>query len=1486
MATIVNSRDLKLQATTPRFIPVRPQGIYLVESSDNFIVTEDGSAFPSTGITYALDIVGVNATDSPVFTVTAGTASLSSVEDSPGVANPNKAKLLFGDMLSDSVTVSASLTDVTGAVFTTSINTQKIRQNAVGVSVTTQGTLFRVDTSGAGTPAVMEVYVAPQFLEFDTSPIYTLTAVDSAGVTIAGITLVPDAVKELTWLLDYDEVAMAGVLSFGVKVSVTDKYSITYTDTALIDVLVAGSSSVRISSTSPFFVKPKTSSTLTPSTVKFTAVTQGVTDPVSWVILDQSSTPVGFTTGTDTNGNATATVTNSQFGNSTLVTVTATAGTYSDTTTVQLVDEAVDGVFVAMANSLHEFDADAVGSIYSFVGSGSTFTVYEGSNPVPTYDSSFPYSLGSYRFGVPVVVTDVGSISAPVLSSGGLSNYSSMSANTATVTIPVIVTKLDGSVVTVNVSQTLVKKKRGAVVSLSSTASSFAYNSAGTTPAPTSATITATVANISPTLTTWYSTITVGAGAESARSGNVGNTKTYAYTPKASYATMPETVTIKVYDASSGGNLIGTASLGMGATKVGDAGADGRTYALNVTGGTRSFTYNAAGTASAPTTSAAFSAVLTLDGATVTPTSYSWSAAGRMSGTSTSSTFTPTVNQTYVAESTSVTLTVVHGSPAVSTSVTVPIAIAKVGDTGSSTINGTLTKESYIIPSLQDGTGYASYLSAGGGTFKVTFGTTDVTTSSVFNIVGGTDGGATWTKVQNGLTFTINETTGVYSLSGAAWTSDSENFTVTATYSGTTVTKIYTITKAKQGLPGKKTVVVKVFKWDTSAAIPTADSSYNWNTNVLSLGSVTGWATTVPSSTSSGQKLYELSKLLIVDVDYTGTSTVNWNTADVLGPIGVINEIGIRQDGSIGPTGPRGQTGYVYYTLESATAPATPTASSFNFSTGAFTGLTANWATTYNVPSPTATTTNEKYWSSRYVVSEATFGGTQTISFSAAFVHTNFDGLVTFTNLASGTNGAGTSTTFIDGGALTTGSVTANKITTTSLSAIQSNLGTVDIATAGYVRSGKTTASDGTNAGFFLGYTSPTYTFFIGNAGDTVSLKYDGNLTMKGGTVNVGTTGAVYGGKSTYASTTAGFFLGYDSSAYRLKIGDASSSFAWDGSSLAVVGGTITGGVIRTGSGTTRVEMSSATNDLVAYRAGVKIADLGNNGDDTILNVMGWSSSSLKPSVVFKNDFGGTALKVVSKLTGGNAGIGAVLQSKGSYALIVEPEGSTGSEAATTPLSLFQTSSSRPNSPVAKFVGGSGSDALILESTATSATHRGLSVTTSGASGVNIATGSGWGISAASSNAAFTASFSNSGTGEALSVGATSNSAISASNNNATNSTIKATNTNSSGVAIEAIGRVEASKTLRVTGSQPPSSGAGIELAYSGNIGYVTAYNRGTTSAQPLHIISSETVLGGVTKVPASPTTAGTQGQIAWDTNYIYVCTAANTWRRAALSTW
>jgi hypothetical protein len=45
-------------------------------------------------------------------------------------------------------------------------------------------------------------------------------------------------------------------------------------------------------------------------------------------------------------------------------------------------------------------------------------------------------------------------------------------------------------------------------------------------------------------------------------------------------------------------------------------------------------------------------------------------------------------------------------------------------------------------------------------------------------------------------------------------------------------------------------------------------------------------------------------------------------------------------------------------------------------------------------------------------------------------------------------------------------------------------------------------------------------------------------------------------------------------------------------------------------------------------------------------------------------------------------------------------------------------------------------------------------------------------------------------------------------------------------------------------------------------------------------------VMIGPAKTPASATATGITGQIAWDANYIYICTATNTWKRVAIATW
>lgn len=50
--------------------------------------------------------------------------------------------------------------------------------------------------------------------------------------------------------------------------------------------------------------------------------------------------------------------------------------------------------------------------------------------------------------------------------------------------------------------------------------------------------------------------------------------------------------------------------------------------------------------------------------------------------------------------------------------------------------------------------------------------------------------------------------------------------------------------------------------------------------------------------------------------------------------------------------------------------------------------------------------------------------------------------------------------------------------------------------------------------------------------------------------------------------------------------------------------------------------------------------------------------------------------------------------------------------------------------------------------------------------------------------------------------------------------------------------------------------------------------------------IAANTVRLRTARTPASATAAGSQGSICWDASYLYICTAANTWRRVAHSSW
>lgn len=62
----------------------------------------------------------------------------------------------------------------------------------------------------------------------------------------------------------------------------------------------------------------------------------------------------------------------------------------------------------------------------------------------------------------------------------------------------------------------------------------------------------------------------------------------------------------------------------------------------------------------------------------------------------------------------------------------------------------------------------------------------------------------------------------------------------------------------------------------------------------------------------------------------------------------------------------------------------------------------------------------------------------------------------------------------------------------------------------------------------------------------------------------------------------------------------------------------------------------------------------------------------------------------------------------------------------------------------------------------------------------------------------------------------------------------------------------------------------------------------GINTANPTSLldVNSNTIRLRSAKTPASSSDTGNTGDIAWDSNFIYVCIATNTWKRVSLSTW
>jgi hypothetical protein len=204
--------------------------------------------------------------------------------------------------------------------------------------------------------------------------------------------------------------------------------------------------------------------------------------------------------------------------------------------------------------------------------------------------------------------------------------------------------------------------------------------------------------------------------------------------------------------------------------------------------------------------------------------------------------------------------------------------------------------------------------------------------------------------------------------------------------------------------------------------------SYNWT---ISGGTFSGGGTSSSASSVTAVPTDVSSVTVTLQATASGvtyTKTIRYSVVSDGLP-------GIGQDGK------RTATGIIYRQQATAndTAPATPTATSYTFTTGAFAGLTATDGGTWSTSAPSTTTTNGyRYWYARYTAVENAasddLSSGSNLSITAPSKYITFTGLAVFTSSNSISDGSNTingftNTTAIDGGQITTGSIDAGRLT-------------------------------------------------------------------------------------------------------------------------------------------------------------------------------------------------------------------------------------------------------------------------------------------------------------------------------------------------------------------------------------------------------------------------------------------------------------------------
>lgn len=263
-------------------------------------------------------------------------------------------------------------------------------------------------------------------------------------------------------------------------------------------------------------------------------------------------------------------------------------------------------------------------------------------------------------------------------------------------------------------------------------------------------------------------------------------------------------------------------------------------------------------------------------------------------------------------------------------------------------------------------------------------------------------------------------------------------------------------------IEGEAVTEVAVYRLNSNAGL-SAGGTYNFVTNTLT--PPTNWLTSAPAIGADGDVIYRASGIASGSAKETA-ATVAFGT-----PVIFIQRID-------GISATEIESGVVYYNQPSANSPGTPSATGYNFTNGAFTGLTSGWQTTPVTVNVTSTTA--LFWSSRFRITEASASGTPIIVFDPPVPSVNFGTNIQSDNYVTGSSGwqiqrdsgnAEFNTITIRGGlivpsvvsaAITSKSITADQIDVDTLVIGSRNILTID-GSAIATRTHRTTVDDYTD---------------------------------------------------------------------------------------------------------------------------------------------------------------------------------------------------------------------------------------------------------------------------------------------------------------------------------------------------------------------------------------------------------------------------------------